>query len=598
MTDHYSLRRKIAALYRVGQYRPRYAAAIVVLSIAAAALEGIGLSFLLPIVESFESGGSIDPSGGLLGVFQSAYAAVGVPFTMGYLVAGVMVAMTIRYSLSFVVAWLRAAIRVHYVTHIRVVALDRALDAKMSYFDQEGSDEILNAIITEANYAGKSINTLVSLTQRGLLAAVYLTIALYFAPVLTVIVFSLFGTLVLGSRYVVESGYSVGDRLATANERIQRSAQAGTQGIGAVKLFGLKSRIRSQFADATEQYTDAKIQVERNKAAITDGYQLAAAISLFALIYLAFAFANLSLASFGVFLFAIFRLTPMINSMNESVYDLEQRLPHLIRVQEFTDELSREREPSSGSRSLPVPVDTVEMADVSFAYPTSERVLSNISFEVSRGEFIAFVGPSGAGKSTIASLLTRLYEPDSGRIYADGIPIDEVDMSAWRDRVSIVRQQPHLFNATLAENVMIGRSDATRQEVEQVCSVAEVDEFVDDLEDGYDTELGDNGIRLSGGQRQRVAIARALLKDADLLVMDEATSDLDTALEKRVHTAIERMDRDFALVVIAHRLSTVTDADRIYTVEDGFITETGGHGELLEAGGQYADFYALQAETN
>lgn len=596
MSGEYSLRRKVEALYRVARYKPLYVSLIVTLSIAAAALEGVGLGFLVPIVESIESGGEIQDSGGLLGVLESVYVGLGVPFTLGFLVAGVITVMTIRYTLSFAVAWLRAGIRARYVTDIRVTALDRALDARIEYFDREGSDDILNAIITEAKYAGRTVSTLVGLLEKVLLAMVYLAVALYFAPLLTIGGIVLFGALVFGSRLFVESGYTVGDRLARANERIQESAQAGTQGIGAVKLFGLKDRILSRFDAAADQFTTAKIQVERNKAAISNGYQLAAAISIFVLIYLAFVVAELSLAAFGVFLFAMFRLAPMINGINETVYELEQRLPHLIRIQEFTDELEREREPIEGSRELPTPVETVEFDDVSFSYDTGERVLSGVSFRIQPGDFVAFVGPSGAGKSTIASLLCRLYEPDSGWIRANGVPIDEVGVREWRDRVSVVRQQPHIFNTTLAENVTIGREDASRSEIEHACELSQVTEFIDDLPDGYDTELGDGGVRLSGGQRQRVAIARALLKDADLLIMDEATSDLDTNLEQRVHNAIERSATDYALLVIAHRLSTVIDADRIYTVENGSITETGSHDELLEADGQYADLYAMQAE--
>jgi subfamily B ATP-binding cassette protein MsbA len=313
------------------------------------------------------------------------------------------------------------------------------------------------------------------------------------------------------------------------------------------------------------------------------------------LIYVAVVVANLSLAAMSVFLFAMFRLTPMVNSINSTVYGLEQGLPHLVRVQEFIDEIEAEREPRAGSHPLPTPVEHVAFDDVSFSYDSTERVLSEVSLEFDTGEFVAFVGPSGTGKSTIASLLCRLYEPDSGRITANGVPIDEVDLGAWRDRVSIVRQQPHVFNTTLAENVAIGGENPTRSDIEWACERACVTEFVDELPNGYDTELGDDGVRLSGGQRQRVAIARALLKDADLLVLDEATSDLDSTLEREVHDAIEAMDRDCALLVIAHRLSTVTDADRIYTVENGTITETGTHGELLAADGQYASLYGMQA---
>ena len=209
---------------------------------------------------------------------------------------------------------------------------------------------------------------------------------------------------------------------------------------------------------------------------------------------------------------------------------------------------------------------------------------------------MAFVGQSGAGKSTIVSLLVRLYDPNKGDIRGDGTSIEEYDIDQWRERIAVVRQQPYIFNDTLEANVTIGNRDATRREVEEVCEIAKVDEFLEELPNGYDSQLGDDGVRLSGGQRQRVALARALLKDAAFLVLDEATSDLDSNLERQVQRSIEAMDRDYGMIAIAHRLSTVKNADRIHTIDAGEIIESGTHRELLETEGEYAELYAIQAK--
>jgi subfamily B ATP-binding cassette protein MsbA len=176
------------------------------------------------------------------------------------------------------------------------------------------------------------------------------------------------------------------------------------------------------------------------------------------------------------------------------------------------------------------------------------------------------------------------------------VPIDKYDIDEWRSRVAVVRQNPFIFNDTLEGNVTIGDRDATREDVERVCEIAKVDEFLDDLPNGYESQLGDDGVRLSGGQRQRVALARALLKDADFLVLDEATSDLDSSLEKEVQASIEAMDRDYGIIAIAHRLSTVKNADTIYTLDDGEIIEAGTHEDLLEEEGEYAELYAIQSK--
>ena len=237
----------------------------------------------------------------------------------------------------------------------------------------------------------------------------------------------------------------------------------------------------------------------------------------------------------------------------------------------------------------------MEFDEVWFSYDGEEDVLRGIDFEVEKGEFVAFVGQSGAGKSTIVSLLARLYDYEQGEVRANGIPIEQIDVDEWRSQITIVRQSPYIFNDTLEYNLTIGNREAEQSEIERVCEIARVDEFLDDLPAGYDTMLGDDGVRLSGGQKQRVALARALLEEAELLILDEATSDLDSNLEKDVQDAIEAMEREYSIITIAHRLSTVENADRIYTVDNGQISECGTHSELITNDGPYAELYTIQS---
>ncbi|GAB7020355.1 ABC transporter ATP-binding protein [Halostagnicola bangensis] len=583
------------ALYRVATFQPVFATGIVVLAVIAALLEGIGLSFLMPIVEIAQAETPAEDADGILGAFLGFYEFLGVPFSLGYLVAGVAVVMSVRYTTSFVVGWLQAAIETKYVRHLQEVSFDHALDAEIAYFDEEGSDDILNAIVTQAEYAGRVIRYAINVLEQGLLAAMYLTIAMILSPALTVLTVVLLGGVTLLFRTVLDTGYSLGDKVADAKEGIQSNAQAGTQGVREVKLFGMVDELRAGFSNAAEQFETNRIKLQRNSEAITNFYQLTTAITVFVLIYLALTFSSMNLSQLGVFLFAMFQLGPKVSNLNKYVYRVESELPHLVRTQNFIDELERNSEPDTDAEPVPSPIERTEFDDVQFRYGSEdEPVLREVSFGFDQGEFVAFVGPSGAGKSTVASLLGRLYEPDSGQITANGISIDEFDIREWRSRVTVVRQDPHVFNDTLRRNVTVGNRDASWEAIRSACEIAQVTEFLDDLPDGYDTVLGDQGVKLSGGQRQRVAIARALLKDADLLILDEATSDLDTSLEKTVHEGIERMDREYAMLVIAHRLSTVTNADRIYAMEDGTIRESGSHEELLSNAGTYASLYSVQ----
>ena len=591
-TDRITWREKGRALYRVASYRPEFAAIIVVLGGFVAALEGIGLSFIYPIMEVAQSGDA-EAQDAIMSAFLSAYELAGIPFTLGFLIVGIAGVMTVRFTSSFLVAWFRAILQKEYERDLREKTFRRALSARIGYFDERGSDDILNAIITETRYSGKVIRSAVQSLETLALALVYLSIMFYIAPVMTVFALGLLGGITVFMRYVIEPAYTAGTRVAEANERVQRSVQAGTQGIRDVKLFNLVGEVYDSFENSIQQYTGSEINLKRNEAALRNFYDLAAALSLFVLIYVGFTFSELTLGALGIFLFAMFRLSPLVSRLNSQVYKVEGNVSHLVRTQEFVDELET-REESDGSRSIDE-IEQVQFEDVHFSYDGEEKILDGLSFEIEKGEFVGFVGQSGAGKSTVVSILARMYRPDRGEVRSEGVPIEEFDLEEWRSRIAFVRQKPFIFDDTLERNVTVGSRDATRREVKQVCEIAKVDEFLDDLPDGYESQLGDDGVRLSGGQRQRVALARALLKDADFLVLDEATSDLDSSLEKEVQTAIESMNREYGIITIAHRLSTVKNADRIYTLDDGKIVEEGSHEKLLADNGEYADLYTIQS---
>lgn len=586
-----STRSKISAVWEVARYRPLLAGGIAFLGLVTAVLEGIGLGLLLPIITLAQSHGAA-ASADHVRLFVRTYDLLGIPFILETVILGVTVAMAVRYAAGALVRWLGETLRISYERDVKVRAFEGALDARVAYFDRQGSDEILNTIVTQATYMGEVIHQLVRLLQDLLLSGMYLAIAVYLAPRLTVLTAVLLGGIVYLLRLVIEPGYSVGDRVADANERIQEVVQTGTQGIRDVKLFGMTPDLSREFLTAMDTYTEATVSLERNQAIINNGYQFVSAVTVFALIYVALRFTSLSIGAIGVFLFAMFRLAPYVSRLNDEWYRVEGELPHLVRTQRFIDELESQSDPVGGTRPSPEPVTDLELTDVSFAYD-EDPVLQDISFTVTNGEFVAFVGESGAGKSTIAALVSRLYEADEGTITANGVPIGTIDAAEWRSRLGVVRQDPYVFDDTLWFNVTLGR-DCSREAVDRACEVAKVSAFFDALPEGYETVLGEGGVRLSGGQKQRVALARALVKEADVLVLDEATSELDSTIEREVQAAVESLDRDHIVIAIAHRFSTVKHADRIYTIEDGRVAEEGTHDELVRSDGTYASLYESQ----
>lgn len=278
--------------------------------------------------------------------------------------------------------------------------------------------------------------------------------------------------------------------------------------------------------------------------------------------------------------------------VSELIAVVQQILPAKIgirRVFEVLDTAPEVEDDPDGVREIIE--GAVEFNRVSFSYERGDRILTNVSFKAQPGEVIAFVGPSGSGKTTIANLIARFYDRDEGQILIDGRDIQDYGLLALREQMSMVLQETHLFRGTILDNIRYGKPDATMDEIEAAARLANAHEFICSLPDGYRSLLGSNGTRLSGGQRQRIAIARALIRNPRILILDEATSALDTVSETKVQEALNHLMKDRTTFIIAHRLSTVRNADKIVVLKEGRVEQVGTHQELFEADGLYRELY-------
>jgi len=295
-----------------------------------------------------------------------------------------------------------------------------------------------------------------------------------------------------------------------------------------------------------------------------------------------------------VYVLIFFRLRPVFKSFSDFRAKLARIVPRLEVVGNLLL-FGKGHEKKAGSGREPVFLHSLELHDVSFSYPGSDVLaLKGLNFKINRGETVAIVGRSGAGKSTVADLLLGLFSPTRGEILIDGVDLQETDQARWREKIGVVDQEAFLLNTTIRENIAFARGDVPQADLERVAKAAYADEFIGELEDGYETVIGDRGLRLSGGQQQRVVLARALLRNPEFLILDEATSALDTESERLIQQTLDDLHHNRTILIIAHRLSTIARSDKVIVLDDGAIIEQGKVSELVESGGHFAKLWKLQ----
>lgn len=493
---------------------------------------------------------------------------------------------------DFLSVFAMAAIGRQVVKGIRSDLFRHLLDLPSAYYDRESSAQLLSTLTFNTELVAEAAtNAVTSLIQDTLTIAGLLAFLVYRNWRLTLFVLAVAPVIAWLIQLVNRAFRRYAARIQSSMGDLTQVAKEALDGQRLIKIFNAQSHESARFEQAIEANRFQNMKLVRTRAFANPLVQMIASVALAAVLYVAIKNVlahGMTVGEFTSFLGALMMLPAPLKRLIGVSGAMQQGLAAGASVFEVLDEPV---ETDTGSRALARAAGRIDFESVSFAYAGKEPALENVSFSVAAGEKIAVIGRSGSGKSTLVGLVPRFYDVTSGRVLLDGHDVREYRLRDLRASVSLVSQDVILLAGTIRDNIVFNTEGVSRERLDAAARAAHVLEFTDSLPAGLDTEVGDRGVLLSGGQRQRIAIARALVRDAPILILDEATSALDNESERVVRDALDALTRGRTTLVVAHRLSTVESADRILVLEDGRLTESGRHDELLAHGGAYASLY-------
>lgn len=483
------------------------------------------------------------------------------------------------------------------IIDIRAAVFKKLQRLSVSFYDKNKTGTIMSYVTNDVNALQSAMveNTIEMITEGFILIGSVVAM-IYLDWRLTLFTVCTFPVLLWFMEFFGKKIRKTGGRIQECTADITSVLQESVASARVIKSFVREDYEVDRFDVENKANFRANMKNAQLMATLTPVVELFAAIGVTMIIWYGgnnVINGTITAGSLVAFLTYAVNISNPIKRLTRVIGNIQKALAAAQRVFMIID-MPEEIAESRDAKQLPEVSGKVEFQNVSFAYNDKGNVITDLSFSVKPGEVIAIVGPSGAGKSTIANLLPRFYDVNKGDIKIDGHSVREVTLDSLREQVGIVPQETMLFNGSVYNNILYGRLDATKEEIEAAAKAANAHDFIMQLTDGYETKLGDRGVNLSGGQRQRIAIARAILKNPRILILDEATSALDTESERVVQEALDRLMVGRTSFVIAHRLSTVKNADKILVLEKGNLVESGTHDELLALDGLYAHLYKIQ----
>ncbi|MBA5761722.1 lipid A ABC transporter ATP-binding protein/permease MsbA [Vibrio sp. 404] len=506
--------------------------------------------------------------------------------------------MIVRGLSGFVSTYCLSWVSGNVVMEMRRSIFNQFMHMPVAYFDKESTGGLLSRITYDSEQvAGATSRALVSIVREGASIIGLLTLMFWNSWELSLVLIVVAPIVAWAIGFVSKRFRKVSKNMQEAMGHVTSSAEQMLKGHKVVLSYGGQDVERGRFDVVSNKMRQQSMKLVGAQAIANPVIQLIASVALVTVLFLASVDSireTLTPGTFTVVFSAMFGLMRPLKALTNVTSDFQRGM---AASQTLFALMDLETEQDNGKFECDNARGVVEVKDVTFTYQGKEKpALSNVSFTIPQGKTLALVGRSGSGKSTIANLFTRFYDVDSGSISLDEHDVRDYKLSNLRSHFALVSQNVHLFNDTIANNIAYAATEEySREQIEHAARLAHAMDFIDKMDDGLDTVIGENGASLSGGQRQRIAIARALLRDAPVLILDEATSALDTESEKAIQAALDELQKDKTVLVIAHRLSTIEKADQILVVDEGEIIERGSHQELIAIpDGAYSQLHRIQ----
>jgi len=470
------------------------------------------------------------------------------------------------------------------------------MSLSVSFHDSQSTGNLISKITYDTEQVENACSkALMVLVREGAFVIGLMTIMFYHSWKLSIAMLVLVPFIAVVVTYVTKRFRVIANRIQQAMGNVTKQSEQMLSGHKVILAFGGQDKEKEEFDKVNNNNRQQRMKMVATKNLSVSAIQVIASFAMAAVLFMAAQPQMLETLTPGTFTAVITAMMTLLRPLKQLTNVNSEFQRGLTAAQSVFTVLDEESEKNTGTHKQDTVTGNIRFDKLSFTYPNTEnQVVKDLSLDIEAGQMVAFVGRSGSGKTTVSNFIPRYYLPDGGSISIDGINIEDFELNNLRSHIALVSQHVTLFNDSIANNIAYGDKEVTREQIEQAAKMAHVTEFTEKMEDGLDTEVGENGVLLSGGQRQRIAIARAILRNAPILIMDEATSALDTESERAIQDALAKLMKDRTSIVIAHRLSTIENADKIVVMEQGEIIEQGTHQELIDAKGAYAALHQLQ----